>query len=400
MTQEAPPVPPRIALVGGHAGRSGVPSYLRQVARALLPTGARLTVITDAPPAGEEGGYGFVARMGLARRTIPGLARSRNPLRLLAAAAALRREILSGGHDLVWANSSFPTTVARLAMIEARLRRRGPRALIVTCHGASFGPGRAAHVGALARLVEWTLLAAGPAQDIVFVSGRDRAAYPPRLLARHRITLLPNVSDLGARAAPERPPGPLRVLMTTRDARQKNLEAAAQILARLPDGAELHLYGQGTDGPALRARLAALLPPAALERIRFHGPRDEATLAAALAAADVYLLTSRYEGMPIGALEAFAAGLPVAMTDVGGAEEIGAAHPFFARIATATPADLDAAARAVVDLAARFNADRAAHAAEAAAACARAFPPGGWAEAVRLIAARALAAPPGGGGGR
>ena len=46
-----------------------------------------------------------------------------------------------------------------------------------------------------------------------------------------------------------------------------------------------------------------------------------------LAEADGYLLTSRYEGLPIGALEAYEAGLPLILSRFDGAEDLVAAHP-------------------------------------------------------------------------
>ncbi len=398
MRADSAPGRPRIVLIGGHSGRSGVPSYLRQVAAALAgPGGAfrpeELLLLTDA---GAGTGYAFAEAMGLAHARIAGLGRSRNPLRMLAAALALRRALRAAPADLVWANSTFPATLARLALIEARLRGRGgPARLIVTCHGAPFGPGRRPHVSAPMRLVEAALLRLAPRHRILFVSARDRAAHPARLLARHDVEVLANSSDLGARAAPDRPAdAPLRVVMTTRDAPQKNLDAAADIVARLPAPAELVLMGQGTDAPALRARLAAALPAGAPARIRCLGPQDEAGVRAALAAADVYLMTSRYEGMPIGALEAFEAGLPIAMTDVGGADEIAAVHPLFCRIAVATPAERAAAARALAGLAAAFRADRAGQSRRIAAAFAAAFGQGPWRAAIRRIVAEVLASPP------
>lgn len=400
---DAPPPDPtpagcRLLLIGGDAGRSGVPSYLRAVAAALAaPEGPfaprEIGLVTDAGPPG--GGYGWAAAMGLDHRRIPGLGRGGGARRTLAAAAALYRFLRASRADLVWANSALPVAVARLALIAARLRGRGgPARLVVTCHGATFGPGRRPWVSAAMRLIETVLIALAPRHRILFVSARDRAAYPARLLARHAVAVIPNVPALGARAAPDRPAGaPLRIVMTTRDAAQKNLPAAADILAQLPPPAELVLMGQGTDAPGLRARLARALPAAALARIRFLGPQDEAGLRAELAEGDVYLMTSRYEGMSIGALEAFEAGLPVAMTDVGGADEIAAAHPLFRRIAVATPAERAAAASAVAELAETFRADRAGWSARIAAACAAAFAPAPWAAAIRRTVAEALAEP-------
>lgn len=51
--------------------------------------------------------------------------------------------------------------------------------------------------------------------------------------------------------------------------------------------------------------------------VRFLGLRGPAEIATILASADVFALSSTYEGMPMAVLEALGAGLPVATTDVG-----------------------------------------------------------------------------------
>ncbi|MEM9381309.1 MAG: glycosyltransferase, partial [Planctomycetota bacterium] len=55
-------------------------------------------------------------------------------------------------------------------------------------------------------------------------------------------------------------------------------------------------------------------------RVAFVGPRDD--VPAVLAAADLLLLPSRWEGMPYVVLEAMAASLPVVATPVDGARDL------------------------------------------------------------------------------
>lgn len=56
------------------------------------------------------------------------------------------------------------------------------------------------------------------------------------------------------------------------------------------------------------------------ERFRFLGPVSD--VEHYLAAADLFLLTSRWEALPISIVEAFRAGLPVIATDCGGVKEL------------------------------------------------------------------------------
>lgn len=75
--------------------------------------------------------------------------------------------------------------------------------------------------------------------------------------------------------------------------------------------------GTGTCEPVLRARCEAI---GLANRIRFLGHRDDPE--SLLAAADLVVMPSLSEGMPLVAIEALAAGRPVVATAVGGTPEV------------------------------------------------------------------------------
>ena len=91
----------------------------------------------------------------------------------------------------------------------------------------------------------------------------------------------------------------------------------AAALARRNAGVRFVIAGTGPEEAALKARATAL---GIAERVRFAGhvadPRE------IYAAADVLLLTSRYEGTPLTVLEAMAAGVPVVASKLDGLDEI------------------------------------------------------------------------------
>ncbi|MFB7150181.1 glycosyltransferase, partial [Streptomyces virginiae] len=81
----------------------------------------------------------------------------------------------------------------------------------------------------------------------------------------------------------------------------------------------LRVVGGGELDADLRARADAL---GLGERVEFTGPLYDEDLRAAYADADVFVLPSDREGMPLAALEAMAAALPVLATDVPGNTEL------------------------------------------------------------------------------
>ena len=94
------------------------------------------------------------------------------------------------------------------------------------------------------------------------------------------------------------------------------IEAFGRLRARHP-GAHLTIAG---DGPA-RALLEAQAAPHG-QAIRFAGYVDEPGVAALLAQADMLVLPSFAEGLPVVLMEAFASGVPVIATQVAGVPEL------------------------------------------------------------------------------
>ena len=93
------------------------------------------------------------------------------------------------------------------------------------------------------------------------------------------------------------------------------LQTAAKVARRLPD-VHFLMIGDGV----LYAQVKTAAKAWDLEG-RVHLPGRTATPALALAAMDLFLLTSVYEGLPNVLIEAAALGVPVISTDVGGVRE-------------------------------------------------------------------------------
>jgi glycosyltransferase involved in cell wall biosynthesis len=112
---------------------------------------------------------------------------------------------------------------------------------------------------------------------------------------------------------------PLRpVLISTRNFEPMynvacTLRAFAAVQRRYPD-ASLTLVGAGSQDAALRSLAAGL----GLRQVRFLGRVSSASIHEQYDQADIYIQTPSIDNMPLSVLEAFASGLPVVSTGVGG----------------------------------------------------------------------------------
>ena len=128
---------------------------------------------------------------------------------------------------------------------------------------------------------------------------------------------LPN--ELGIRRELGLPDAARLVLTVGRFTEQKGydiyLDAAPAVLDAVPDA---HLLWAG-DGPLFEPMRAEVEQRGFAHRLHLLGRRSD--VPALMAAADLFALPSRFEGLPLVVLEALAAGLPVVGTRVVGTEE-------------------------------------------------------------------------------
>lgn len=96
------------------------------------------------------------------------------------------------------------------------------------------------------------------------------------------------------------------------------LEAMAQLKARGSD-VRLNIVGNGPQKEALQRQTAALSLEAV---VTFAGTQDEAGVAEALRHADLLVVPSLSEGLPVVIMEALASGVPVVASDVDGIPEL------------------------------------------------------------------------------
>lgn len=241
-----------------------------------------------------------VHRVPLSRRRPQGLAR---------AVLATRRAIRLARPDVVVAHN-----VGVTAAVYSALRSLNSRIPLVTVfHGVAAADYRTSArllsrapdvVVTVSATIADRLAAAGlNGREIVVVPNAvTRPDTPPRDVARAGL-------DLG-------PATPV-ALCAARLVEQKRHDVLLRAWALTPPDAVLLLAG---DGP-YRERLEELAGTLGLgDRVRFLGARRD--VPALLGAADVFTLSSDWEGLPVALLEAMAAERPVVATGVDGVVEV------------------------------------------------------------------------------
>ena len=285
----------------------GAQIHVRDLAAAIAARGHEPTVITS-------GTGTFIDDLRALGIPVVVLRHLTTPIRPLDDLRALREihSALAGLRpDLIAAHSSKAGILARLA---AR-RLRVP--VVFTVHGWAFTPGVPPLEAALYRRVERLV---GPlASRIIAVSEYDRrlglearVATPDRLVTVHN-----GMPDIPVQLRADPAQTPVRLVMVARYGAQKDHPTLLRALAELRgDPWELDLIG---DGP-LMGEIEALASRLGLAgRVRFLGQRKDVDRL--LAAAQVSLLVTNWEGFPLSILEAMRAGLPVVASDVGGVGE-------------------------------------------------------------------------------
>ena len=198
----------------------------------------------------------------------------RRPWRLPAAALAVRRAVRASRPSVIHAYN--PTMALAAGLVTGRGRR--PPGLV----NLQGGPGVAAAL--------------------------EQRGLPPAATVPNAVGPAPSP---GERLVAE---DTKLVLAVGRLVEQKNHELAIRAMTRVP-GATLAIVGDGPLRPELE-RLATELDAPVL----FTGVRRDAR--ALMGAADAVVLPSRWEGLPLTALEALASGTPLVATNVRGLREL------------------------------------------------------------------------------
>lgn len=290
--------------------RGGAQSHLL----SLLEQAAKRHQVVLAVGAADvsEGNDFLVSRaseLGIPVHVLPSLVTSLSPLKDIRATLELLRVIRETRPDLLHLHSSKAGLLGRVA------GRLWGVPSVFTAHGWAFTDGVSPVRKAIAVLSERAV--APLTARIIAVSQYDANLARRWGVGRAgQVLALENgIPDLALQRRERDAGEPLRVAMTARFAVPKDQQQLICGAAQVP-GVELWLIG---DGPLLPEAQALAQQLGVSERVQFLGSRSD--VPELLAQADVFALISNYEGFPMSTLEAMRAGLPVIVSDVGGAGE-------------------------------------------------------------------------------
>lgn len=303
-------MPAKILLIVTLSERGGAQQVVYQLARHFQP---HYDLTVACAPGGDL--IPRLRRQGIRVVEFPDLVRPFDPWHDTRALWQLARWMRTEGFDLVHAHSTKAGLLARWAA-----RRAGVPIVLFTAHGWAFAEGRAAWMRwGLARLERWI---ARKTDRIICVSHYDRelalrykVARPEQLVVIHNgvepQALLRGAADPSLVGEP----GPW-IVSVCRLAPQKDPLTLLRAFRALPQG-KLLLVG---DGP-LRPTVERFVQREGLGgRVVLVGEQEH--VGAFLKRADVFALSSRWEGSPLTIIEAMLVGLPVVATRVGGVPEL------------------------------------------------------------------------------
>lgn len=231
------------------------------------------------------------------------------------AAAKIRRIVTSREVDIVHAHAPLPASIVRVV---ARTTR--PRPAVLTTEHNSWGCYRPATrlVNALTTPLDDARLAVSRAAAL---GGPAWLMRPPSDVLIHGLVPRDSVVD----PAPIRseigldPLVPLGVVVANHRP-EKAYDTLFDALSRLgEDAPKFHLVAAG-GGPLLENHRRLVAARRLEGTITVLGHRND--VPELLAAADGFMLSSRFEGLPVALMEAAAAGLPVVATRVGGIDDV------------------------------------------------------------------------------
>jgi glycosyltransferase involved in cell wall biosynthesis len=255
-------------------------------------------------------------KKGTSKNIFAKFSRSLRYLNYYRKALLKRNKQLGKMPDLVHVHVLFPAGIIALFM-----RWFYGIPYVVTEHWTGYLPGSYVHQSVYVRWL--SRLAARKASKLLPVTHNLKDAMIG-LGFRNSYEVVPNVFDVSDFYLPQtkefRPKKQILHVSSLRDD-HKNISGLLRAIHRLSGirkDFELHIVGDGDASPHIKLAGELGLQDSF---VRFSGEMSPTGIAAAMRDSDFFVLFSNYENLPCVIVEAFASGLPVISTRVGGISE-------------------------------------------------------------------------------
>ena len=250
------------------------------------------------------------AKMGIDVIIIPHLQRAISPVADFKCWLAMKKILKRLKPDLVHLHSSKAGIIGRLAAKFAGVKS------LFTAHGWAFTEGVSLKQKCYGLVAEWLMAKIG--DGIIMVSKYDYdLAHHYKIPVENKHWAVQNcISGFGKKII-KKQNDIVRILNVGRLVDQKNQRLLIEAIAMLEQDFRLDIIGAGI----LYNELTQLIKHYKLEnKVKLAGSSND--LKTYISKADIFVLSSDYEGLPLSILEAMSAGLPVVSTNVGGVNEV------------------------------------------------------------------------------
>ncbi len=304
----------RIMQVGTEFGVGGIARHVIDLTQWLREAGHTVYYVGGPDALLDESKDAYFLTVPLARVSATGGSLPARLANLLRCVWLLRRHIRTHPVDVIHCHESAPALVTGLAALGTGIP------VAVTYHGSE--PERIRSFGRICRL----------AADIVITPSHRCADELHQIggIPRDRLHVL----GLGVKPAPDvdagevaqlraellGQDGKLLVLLLSRASHQKGLDILIEVVREiLKTRSDIRFVVAGI-GPLFEQIKAQARDSGVTDYVNFIGETHRPYTY--LHAADIYLLTSRWEALPISIVEAFRVGVPVIASDAGGVHEL------------------------------------------------------------------------------
>lgn len=282
--------------------------HIRDLGLALQSDGHNVHIIIG----GEGPIFNHLLNAGLNVIAVPFLKRNISPLNDIRAYIDIKNTLKTLNPDIVSTHSSKAGFIGRLAASRIGIP------VLFTAHGWSFTSGKSAVVQFIFKHLEKVVT---PLTNyIITVSDYDKELALCHLsVSKDKIQTIHNgrgdIDPIYFSNPCKDDNGWVNIVQIARFDQQKNQAELLQAVSKIKN-IKLHLVG---DGPLMNDIRILSEELGIADKVIFYGRIDD--VRNVLAKAHIFTLISNWEGFPRSTVEAMRAGLPVVVTNVGGAAE-------------------------------------------------------------------------------